>query len=96
MRRDRFAAAVANVVLRVLASRTYRARLKAAIVAGLRAGSYADPAEQVEAERDQLRQQVEKLLGAVEAMRDAPWGRREEREADLYQAADQVRKELEG
>lgn len=43
------------------------------------------------AERDQLRQQVEGLLGAVDAHRNRlTFGR----DRDLYAAADQVRKEL--
>ena len=51
------------------------------------------------AERDQLRQQVEKLLGAVDAHRanreQFPKGPSKRNEA-LWAAADQVRKELEG
>ena len=53
------------------------------------------------AERDQLRQQVEKLLSAIEERRvkdgtlPVPSPRRIITDGHLYQAADQVRKELE-
>jgi|GEM_PF-6982521 len=54
--------------------------------------------QELRAERDQLRQQVERLLGAVDAHRgEAPQTTTPQkfaRDEGLYSAADQVRKEL--
>jgi len=49
----------------------------------------------LEAERDELRQQVERLLGEIDAHRKS-WARANRSDDPLYSAADQVRKELEG
>lgn len=76
------------------------------------AQNHAAELERVEAERDQLRQQVEKLISAVDAhggqwdesyLPHGPDRKTEtmlariwDDDLKLYQAADQVRKELEG
>lgn len=51
---------------------------------------------ELEAERDQLRQQVEKLLGETDELRRCAPAEKGWYSRRLYQAADQVRKELEG
>jgi hypothetical protein len=52
----------------------------------------------LKAERDQLRQQVEKLLGAIDAVKlgGLPPGHPRSARSRMFNAADQVRKELEG
>ena len=67
-------------------------------------GALEGERNELRAERDQLRQQVEKLLGSIQAHRSALQSGGFQGAASplsvvdrtLYQAADQVRKELEG
>lgn len=58
-----------------------------------RADTAEKRAARSDAERDQLRQQVERLLGEIDAHRKS-WARANRSDDPLYSAADQVRKEL--
>jgi hypothetical protein len=63
---------------------------------GMTGAYWMDRCRELETERDQLRQQVEKLLNRTDDLRRAAPGARGYFSRRLYQAAAQVRKELEG